>query len=169
MGYSKEFKCGDSFLVREDSWGATLKLFKNSVILYAVILFPKLFGAIVPQPGDGPDRKAMEGGSLTLHGIGKMVNTTAASSGTSERDEIVEKTVKAKFRFNKDVSYLYTAVLLVETGLLLVEKSLSTGGKINGGILTPSTALGSDLTQRILREMDTSFHIEEINDEIETP
>lgn len=129
-------------------------------MLYAAIMFPKLLSAIVPQPGDGPDRKTMEEGSMILHGIGKMVSPTTATSGSSETDEIEGKKVKAEFRFNKDLSYLYTAVLLVETGILLVEKSSGTGDKINSGILTPAAALGSDLTQRILKEMDTSFHIE---------
>ena len=125
----------------------------------------------MPQPGDGPDRKVMEKGSLTLHGVAKMVSATTTSSGSSENDEIVEKKVKVKFRFNKDVSYLYTAVLLVETGMLLVEKSSSssTEQQLKGGILTPATALGSDLTQRILKEMDTSFDIEEIENDMETP
>jgi len=113
MGYAKDFKCGDSFLVKEDSWSATLKLFKNGVILYAAILFPKLFGAIVPKPGDGPDREVMEEGSLTLHGVGTMASASTTSSGSSESEENTEKRVQATFKFNKDVSYLYTAVLLV--------------------------------------------------------
>jgi short subunit dehydrogenase-like uncharacterized protein len=102
----------------------------------------------------------MEEGSLIVHGIGKMISPTTTSSGSSETDEIDVKKVKAEFRFNKDLSYLYTAVLLVETGILLVEKSSSTGYKLNSGVLTPAAALGSDLTQRILKEMDSSFHIE---------
>ena len=140
-------------------------------MLYAAIALPKVFGAFVPQSGDGPDRKVMEDGSLTLHGVAKMVSATTTSSGSSEKDEVVEKKVKAKFRFNKDVSYLYTAFLLVETGMLLVEKSSSSSieQQIKSGILTPATALGSDLTQRILKEMDTSFEIEEIDDDMETP
>lgn len=155
--------------MKDDSWDAMFKLIKNGVILYGAILLPKLFKGMLPQPGDGPDRKTMEEGSLTVHGIGKMVSSTTASSGSSEREEIVEKKVKAKFEFNKDVSYLYTAVLLVETGILLVEKCSTVGDNINGGIVTPAVALGSDLTQRILKEMDTSFHIDEVNDGIETP
>lgn len=168
-GYSKAFKCGDSFLVKEDSLGATLKLIKNGFILYAAILLPKLMGVFMPQPGDGPDRKTMEEGSLTVHGVAKMASATTTNSGSSENDEVAEKKVYSTFRFNKDVSYLYTAVLLVETGMLLVEKSASKENELKGGLLTPSTALGSDLLERILREMDTSFEIEEIRDGMETP
>lgn len=132
-------------------------------------MFPKLFGAFIPQPGDGPDRKTMEEGFLKVYGFGKMISANTASSGSSETDEVEEKKVKAKFQFNKDVSYLYTAVLLVETGILLAKKASSTGEKLNCGVLTPAAALGSDLTQHILKEMDTSFHIEEMNDGMETP
>ena len=59
--------------------------------------------------------------------------------------------------FNKDIGYLYTAALLAETGMLLLEKL----GKGNGGVMTPAVALGSDLTQRILKTMDTSFELKE--------
>ena len=70
-------------------------------MLYAAIALPKVFGAFVPQSGDGPDRKVMEDGSLTLHGVAKMVSATTTSSGSSEKDEVVEKKVKAKFRFKQ--------------------------------------------------------------------
>ena len=144
------------------------KLIKNGIILYAAIILPQVFGAFIPQPGEGPDREVMEQGSLTVHGIGKMISARSTTSGSSEGDDMVEKKVKAKFQFNKDVSYLYTAVLLVETGLLLVEK-VSSEDELNCGVLTPAVALGSDLTQRILKEMDTNFHIEEVKGDVETP
>jgi short subunit dehydrogenase-like uncharacterized protein len=63
----------------------------------------------------------------------------------------------SKFHFNKDIGYLYTAALLAETGMVLLEKH----GKLSGGVMTPAVALGSDLTQRILKTMDTSFEIKE--------
>merc|ERR1712157_706570 len=128
----------------------------------------KLFGAFIPQPGDGPDRKTMEEGFLKVYGFGKMISASTTSSGSSEADQVEEKIVKAKFQLNKDTGYLYTAVLLVETGLLLVEKTSNPGEKLNCGVLTPASALGSDLTQHILKEMDTSFHIEETKDGAET-
>lgn len=168
LGYSKDFKCGDSFLVKDDSFAATFKLIKNGILLYGAMMFPKLFSALIPQPGEGPDRKTMEEGFLKVHGFGKMVSASTAGSGSSEPDSIEEKTIKAKFQLNKDTGYLYTAVLLVETGILLVNKSSNSGETLKSGVLTPASALGSDLTQHILKEMDTSFEIEEINDGMET-
>jgi len=100
----------------------------------------------LPQPGEGPDRQTMEEGYMTLHGRGIIVNKDGK-----------ETNVMSKFHFNKDIGYLYTAALLAETGMVLLEKL----GKANGGVTTPAAALGSDLTQRILKTMDTSFEIKE--------
>ena len=169
MGYSKDFKCGDSFLVKDDSFSATFKLLKNGIILYGAMMFPKLFSSFIPQPGEGPDRKTMEEGFLKVHGFGKMMSTSTATSGSSEPDQVEEKSFKAKFQLNKDTGYLYTAVLLVETGILLVNKSTNPGETLRSGVLTPASALGSDLTQHILKKMDTSFEIEEIDNGMETP
>ena len=167
MGYAKEFKCGDSFLIKDDSFAATLDLIKNGFLLYAAIYLPKFFAGLLPAAGEGPDRKTMEEGSLTVHGIGKMISASTTSSGNIEIEKPEEKKVKAKFYFNKDTGYLYTAVLLVETGILLAEKASSS--QLYSGVLTPASALGSDLTQHILKEMDTSFDIEEVKDGMETP
>ena len=62
------------------------------------------------------------------------------------------------FEFRKDTAYLYTAALLCETGLLLVEKY----GSLSGGCWTPAAALGGDLTERILKELDASLEIKEL-------
>jgi short subunit dehydrogenase-like uncharacterized protein len=87
----------------------------------------------------------MEEGYMTLYGHGVIVKNEK------------ETTLHSKFHFNKDIGYLYTAALLVETGMVLLEKL----GKVNGGVMTPAVALGSDLTQRILKTMDTSFELKE--------
>ena len=99
----------------------------------------------LPQPGEGPDRQTMEEGYMTLHGRGVMIKNGK------------ETVLHSKFHFNKDIGYLYTAALLAETGMVLLEKL----GKVRGGVMTPAVALGSDLTQRILKTMDTSFELKE--------
>jgi short subunit dehydrogenase-like uncharacterized protein len=139
-------------MVQSGSLMAWLNQLRNGAILAAALTLPRVFDFLLPQPGEGPDRKVMEEGSLTLHGIGSM---------TSEDGEM-SKVIRSKFQFNKDVAYLYTSVLLVETGMLLVEKAaFSSGTTLKCGILSPAAALGSDLTQRILKEMDASFEIME--------
>ena len=53
-----------------------------------------------------------------------------------------------------------TSELLVETGMLLVEKDKA-GTLTTGGVLTPAVAFGSDLTKRITTEMEVSFELQE--------
>jgi short subunit dehydrogenase-like uncharacterized protein len=81
---------------------------------------------------------------VTLHGRGTMVGT--------QKTRLV-----SKFHFNKDIANLYTAALLAETGMGLLEKQ----GKVEGCVITPAVALGSNLAQHIMGKMDTSFKIKE--------
>lgn len=112
------------------------------------VTLPSVFQYFVPKPGEGPSREIMENGYLTLHGFGTMIDNNTNK----------ERKLSTRFQFNKDTGYLYTAVLLVETGLLLVEKF----GSLSGGCQTPASALGNDLTQRIVKEMDATFDIKEV-------
>lgn len=114
----------------------------------AAIYVPSVFGGLLPKAGEGPPREIMESGFLKLHAEA----TIAPSTDSKEA-----KTLRGLFQFNKDTGYLYTAALLCETGLLLAEKR----GKLAGGCKTPASALGSDLTQRILNAMDTGLDITE--------
>lgn len=48
-----------------------------------------------------------------------------------------------------------TAQMLVETGMLLLEK------KGPGGVLTPAVALGSDIVARLDKELGAKFELSE--------
>ena len=148
IGYSKEFKYGDAML-QQESLSGWMKQMGSTIVTAGYIYVPSVFGYFVPKPGEGPSREDMENGFLKLHGFGTMVDKDGNS-----------KKLTSKFTFNKDTGYLYTAVLLVETGMLLVEKY----GSLAGGCKTPASALGNDLTQRILKEMDTSFDMKEVEE-----
>jgi short subunit dehydrogenase-like uncharacterized protein len=143
LHYSKDLEYGDAKL-KNVSWGGKLQEMGIGLKLAAAICLPSM-KRFLPQPGEGPDRETMEAGYLILHGRGTMVIG-------SKKTRLV-----SKFHFNKDIAYLYTAALLVETGMVLLEKR----GKVEGGVITPAVALGSNLTQRILEKMDTSFEIKE--------
>jgi short subunit dehydrogenase-like uncharacterized protein len=142
LHYSKDFQYGDAQL-KNVSWTGKLQEMGTGLKLAAAIYLPPM-KRFLPQPGEGPDRETMEAGYLTLHGRGIMVGDK-------------ETHLVSKFHFNKDTAYLYTAALLAETGMVLLEKR----GKVAGGVTTPAVALGSDLTQRILEKMDASFEIKE--------
>ena len=59
-----------------------------------------------------------------------------------------------------DTAYLMTSELLVETGMLLVEKDKA-GTLMAAGVVTPAVAFGSQLTRRITTEMDVSFDLKD--------
>ena len=102
----------------------------------------------MPAPGEGPDRETMENGYLILHGLGVIRKMSP------EKEEYC---VQSKFQFNKDIGYLYTAALLVESGLLLLESSTK-----RGGVMTPAAAFGNRLTARIVERLDATFEIKEL-------
>eukprot|EP00934_Nitzschia_sp_Nitz4_P003046 Nitzschia sp. Nitz4//scaffold209_size42451//9844//11318//NITZ4_007355-RA/size42451-processed-gene-0.57-mRNA-1//1//CDS//3329541691//3036//frame0 len=148
IGYAKELQYGDSKVMVE-SWSAWAKNNAMTLLIGAAVSVPSVFGGFLPKAGEGPSREDMENGFLKLHATA----TAVSKSNPSETKEL-----EGLFQFNKDTSYLYTAALLVETGTLLVEKK----GVIAGGCKTPASALGGDLTQRILKEMDVSLTIKEV-------
>ena len=153
LGYAPTLRYGDSRLsVTGQSWSEWGQQTIKFGVIAAAVALPSVFGGLGPKPGEGPTRENMEAGYLKLHALGTMV---------SEDDSKTEKKIKGLFQFNKDTGYLYTAVLLVETGMTLLSKAKTKDG-LKGGCLTPASALGSDLTQRILKEMDTSLEVSEV-------
>ena len=159
LGYAPTLRYGDARLsVTGQSWSEWGQQTIKFGVIAAAVALPSVFGSLGPKPGEGPTRENMEAGYLKLHAIGTMVSN---DNGGSEDGKKTEKKIKGLFQFNKDTGYLYTAVLLVETGMTLLSKMKSKDG-LKGGCLTPASALGSDLTQRILKEMDTSLEVSEV-------
>lgn len=161
MGYSQNFQYGDC-AVKVESWTAWAKNLATASVIAAATYQPTLFGRFLPPTGEGPSREDMEKGYLKLHAQAFMVdknnNKDEPNNNKEDRREL-----KGLFEFRKDTAYLYTAALLCETGLLLLEKY----GSLEGGCWTPASALGGDLTERILKNMDASLEIQEVKDEEE--
>jgi short subunit dehydrogenase-like uncharacterized protein len=137
-------KYGDAILDKNSTVLGWLQRKANEGLLLAAIKAPTVFGRFLPQPGQGPDRETMEAGYLIVHGraVMKKGETTV--------------NVKSEFVFKKDIAYLYTAALLVETGLLLLQSNRK------GGVMTPAVALGSELTNRLCDVLDVTFEIKEV-------
>ncbi|GKY96458.1 hypothetical protein MPSEU_000605300 [Mayamaea pseudoterrestris] len=148
LQYNKSLQYGDAQLYKQSSLSSWLLQTSKTALLAAAIAAPSVFGRFLPSPGEGPDRETMENGYLILHGLGVMRKLS------SEKEEIK---IQSTFQFNKDIGYLYTAALLVETGLLLLESTTN-----QGGVMTPAVAFGSRLTERIVKELDASFEIKEM-------
>lgn len=157
LGYSQELEYGDSS-VKVESWTAWAKNLAMTAAIGVSIHAPILGGIVaplVPKSGEGPSREEMERGFLKLHATATMVDKY------NDDDEANSRSLQGLFQFHKDTGYLYTAALLCETGLLLVEKY----GSLAGGCVTPAVALGGALTERILKEMETSLEIQEVSQE----
>jgi len=157
LGYSKELQYGDS-RVETQSWTAWAKNWAVNAAVGAATYAPSIFGGFLPKAGEGPLREDMEKGFLKLHATATMVDSL--SSGDPETSPQQRRLV-GLFSFQKDTAYLYTAALLCETGLLLLEKY----GSLPGGCQTPASALGGELTERILKNMDTSLEIKEVKED----
>ena len=89
-----------------------------------------LLDRVLPAPGSGPDHKALEGGRFHVEIVGE------AASG---------RTYRTSFGADLDPGYRGTAVMLVQSGLSLGFDPLPD----RGGVLTPMTAMGTALADRL--------------------
>jgi len=99
----------------------------------------------LPKPGEGPDREAREKGYFVtrLVGLGR----------DSQGEPFV---VRGKVRGEKDPGYGGTAIMLGEAAVCLALDGAELEG---GGVLTPATAMGQTLVER-LRAAGMTFTIE---------
>ncbi|GAB7038614.1 MULTISPECIES: saccharopine dehydrogenase family protein [Catenuloplanes] len=106
-----------------------------AALLAGLLLPPTRFvlDRLAPRPGSGPSERARRDGHFTMD----LFATTRA--GTRYR---------ARFRMQGDPGYAATAVMLGETALAL---AVDTGRlpASGGGVLTPATALGDVLVDRL--------------------
>ena len=110
-------------------------------------MMPSVFQRFLPGPGEGPSRKAMESNYLNLHATGKMLDVASGQ----------HTALKAKYHFPGDTGYLYTAKMLVEAGMQLLED------KGHGGVLSPAAAFGSSgkLVLRLDKQIGAKLELSE--------
>ncbi|MGB0119423.1 MAG: saccharopine dehydrogenase NADP-binding domain-containing protein [Solirubrobacterales bacterium] len=104
----------------------------------------KVLDRVLPDPGEGPDEESREKGFF------KIRITSTTSSGRKFR---------CRIRASGDPGYKATAVMLGEAGLCLALDRESTPPI--AGVLTPATAMGGVLTDR-LRAVGHTYEVEEI-------
>ena len=97
---------------------------------------------LLPAPGEGPSKKAQESGFFDL----RFVGYTASGN-----------MIKTKVTGDRDPGYGSTAKMLSETALCLLE-SKSTGAA-KSGFLTPATALGDALLERLVTNAGLRFEV----------
>ena len=106
-----------------------------SLVAGGTIIFTPIRGWFIPKPGEGPARKLMENGYLTVTGYG------VGSKGNK---------VESLFYFPKEAGYLDTARMLVESGLCLALDEEKLPVK-KGGLFTPATGMGDALMDRLCK------------------
>nr|WP_157101843.1 saccharopine dehydrogenase NADP-binding domain-containing protein [Nocardia caishijiensis] len=102
----------------------------SGALLSRVSLGRKLLDRILPEPGTGPSEKARRSGWFT------MKTFAHTSSGAK---------YQATFSGTGDPGYQATAVLLGQSGLCLAFDELPE----RAGVLTPASAMGEALTERL--------------------
>lgn len=148
LEYAPKLQMGDSKLNSSTTWTDWAQELYTKATLAAGIALGMTF--LLPKPGEGPTREAMEAGYFILTAVAELRNESDdANEGT--------KKLKAVFHFRKDTGYLYTAALLVETCMTILETK-----DMPYGVLTPAAALGHDLTERVLKTMEASLSIEQL-------
>jgi len=89
-----------------------------------------LLDRVLPKPGEGPSVATQQGGHF------RVEVTATTTSGARYRTTVAAQ---------GDPGYAATAVMLGESGLCLALDELSSGG----GVLTPATAMGDRLVDRL--------------------
>lgn len=93
---------------------------------------------LLPDPGEGPDRETIEGGGFSMQLFGRC-------PGKQPRDFDIAVEVGADL----DPGYGATAIMLAESALSLAIDEPRQGAE--GGVLTPATAFGPTLIDRLRR------------------
>ena len=88
--------------------------------------------ALLPEPGEGPDRSAREAGHFRIQLLGKHPDRSSAD-------------LKLRIRCDRDPGYGATARMLGESAVCLARDPLASPG----GVLTPAVAMGDALIDRL--------------------
>lgn len=95
---------------------------------------------VLPKPGEGPDREMQESGFFNLMQIGELPDGTL---------------LKTRITGDQDPGYGSTSKMLSECAVCLARDELDSGG----GVLTPASAMGSALLERLQRNAGLTFEL----------
>jgi short subunit dehydrogenase-like uncharacterized protein len=95
---------------------------------------------LLPEPGEGPDRSARENGHFQIQLLGIHPDRSSAS-------------LRLRIRAERDPGYGATARMLGESAVCLAQDGLSSAG----GVLTPATAMGDALIDRLDEFAEVKF------------
>ncbi|KAG2153387.1 Saccharopine dehydrogenase-domain-containing protein [Suillus clintonianus] len=142
--YGPNFKY-EEFVVQRSALYAVMYSTIFSAIAGLLVLFlPVRWFAqrIMPSPGEGPSEKQLQTGSLEITNI-------TTSSPNSKGEKIV---VRSIFRGRGDPGYLLSSIIISECALALaLDGATLPQISKSGGVLTPMTAFGDILIERLRR------------------
>ncbi len=118
-------------------------LFKLGMGALSVPAIRKLAGGKLPSPGEGPSAESRENGFFKVKFVGKVADEAEKENGITLIGEVAD---------NLDPGYGSTAKMLGESALCLALDDLPQ----RGGILTPASAMGMSLVER-LRKAGMTF------------
>jgi short subunit dehydrogenase-like uncharacterized protein len=142
--YGREFRCSEVIPTGRSVVGAAgsgliaggLGLFSAAMSVAPIRSMMSRF--VFPAPGEGPSEQQIENGYFTVRVLGR--GTTADG----------QFTIEAEFGADRDPGYGGTARMLGESAMCLLRDETDT--PIDGGVLTPASAIGLPLAER-LREI----------------
>jgi short subunit dehydrogenase-like uncharacterized protein len=95
---------------------------------------------VLPKPGEGPNKEQRETGFFNLRQFGELADGTI---------------IKSRITGDRDPGYGSTSKMLAEAGVCLARNNLSSAG----GVLTPASAMGDALLQRLQENAGLKFEI----------
>ncbi|KAL4062488.1 Saccharopine dehydrogenase-domain-containing protein [Scleroderma yunnanense] len=140
--YGTTFKY-EEFMVLPSRLHALLLFILVNIVGFLMVVFPParwVARKLMPEPGQGPTDRQLEAGSVHI------TNITTSTPDAKGRTVSVRSTFKGK----GEPGYLLSSIIISEAALALVlnKDSLPPFGR-RGGVLTPMTAFGDILIQRL--------------------
>jgi short subunit dehydrogenase-like uncharacterized protein len=144
FSYGPNFKYEEFVILPSALYAVMYSIIFSAIAALLVLFKPARWFArrIMPGPGEGPSEKQLQSGSV------KITNITT-SNPNSQGEKIV---VRSIFQGRGDPGYFLSSIMISECALALALDGatlpqISTGG----GILTPMTAFGDVLVERLKR------------------
>lgn len=150
--YGPDFKYSEFRVAKSKAGGVLASL--GLILGMMSLLIPPfrwLFKKIAPQSGEGPSPELQKNGWL------KVTNVTSSVATPSTPQRLVRTTIQGQ----GDPGYALTSVMISETALsILLNFSELTPIAHQGGVLTPTAALGDVLVRRLERSGKFKFDSE---------
>ncbi|MBK8556231.1 MAG: saccharopine dehydrogenase NADP-binding domain-containing protein [Lewinellaceae bacterium] len=147
LPYGEQFQYEEAMMTGNGLMGR-LKGFSILMLLGTLLaakpgtIFGNLLRRFLPKPGEGPDKQERETGFFYFQMFGTLPDGS---------------TIMAKVKGDKDPGYGSTSKMLAECAVCLAKDSAITPEQY--GFLTPSTAMGDALLDRLTHNAGLSFEV----------